>query len=165
MGPDSAPEPSTAPRLAGSGRSPAWMARLVSHPLLPWYAALLGGILPVLLLGFLYSALADRLEFAGWALLLAAFYTAALRQGMQAGWPAPRLAGALALLLAAGAAAFAWIERTHHEILDLGYRAVLPEEVYFPAATSPAAAAATAAALAAAGMAILAGGWLSRRRR
>jgi hypothetical protein len=136
-----------------------------SHPLLPWYAALLGGILPVLLLGFLYSALADRLDFAGWALLLAAFYTAALRQGMQAGWPAPRLAGALALLLAAGTGAFAWIERTHHEILDLGYRAVLPEEIYFPAATSPRAAAAAAGALATAGMAILAGGWLSRRRR
>lgn len=161
------PSPSRAPRLAdsSSGRGPAWTSRVVSHPLLPWYAALLGGILPVLLLGFLYSALADRLEFAGWALLLAAFYTAALRQGMQAGWPAPRLAAALALLLAAGGAAFAWIERTHHEILDLGYRAVLPEEVYFPAATSPSAAAATAAALAAAGMAILAGGWLFRRRR
>ena len=130
-----------------------------------WYAALLGGILPVLLLGFLYSALADRLEFAGWGLLLAALYTAALRQGMQAGWPAPRLAGALALLLAAGAAAFAWIERIHQEILDLGYRAVLPEEIYSPAATSPRAAATAAGILAAAGMAILAGGWLSRRRR
>ena len=138
---------------------------LPSHPLLPWYAALLAGILPVLLLGFLYSALANRLDFAGWALLLAAFYTAALRQGMQAGWPAPRLAGALALLLAAGTVAFAWIERIHQEILDLGYRAVLPEEVYFPAATSPRAAAAAAGALATAGMAILAGGWLSRRRR
>jgi hypothetical protein len=138
---------------------------LPSHPLLPWYAALLAGILPVLLLGFLYSALANRLDFAGWALLLAAFYTAGLRQGMQAGWPAPRLAGALALLLAAGTVAFAWIERTHQEILDLGYRAVLPEEVYFPAATSPRAAGAAAGALATAGMAILAGGWLSRRRR
>lgn len=148
-----------------AGRGPGWASRIWSHPLLPWYAALLGGILPVLLLGFLYSALADRLEFAGWALLLAALYTAALRQGMQAGWPAPRLAGALALLLAAGAAAFAWIERTHHEILDLGYRAVLPEEIYFPAATSPRAAAAAAGALAAAGMAMLAAGWLSRRRR
>lgn len=160
--PASAPGEAAAARLAGRG--PAWTSRVRSHPLLPWYAALLGGILPVLLLGFLYSALADRLEFAGWALLLAAFYTAALRQGMQAGWPAPRLAGALALLLAAGTAAFAGIERTHQEILDLGYRAVLPEEIYFPAATSPRAAAAAAGALAAAGMAILAGGWLSRRR-
>ena len=125
--PEAAPEPAPASLPAAAdpaSRGPGWTTRVRSHPLLPWYAALLGGILPVLLLGFLYSALADRLEFAGWALLLAALYTAALRQGMQAGWPAPRLAGALALLLAAGAAAFAWIERTHHEILDLGYRNV-----------------------------------------
>ena len=135
------------------------------HPPRRWYGALLGGILPVLLLGFLYSALADRLDFAGWALLVAALYAAALRQGMQGGWPAPRLAGALALLLAAGTGAFAWIELTHHEILDLGYRAVLPAEIYFPAATSPGAAAAAAAMLATAGLAILTGGWLSRRRR
>jgi hypothetical protein len=171
-GPGSTPEAAAEPAPASppaaadpAGRGPGWTTRVRTHPLLPWYAVLLGGILPVLLLGFLYSALADRLEFAGWALLLAALYTAALRQGMQAGWPAPRLAGALALLLAAGAAAFAWIERTHHEILDLGYRAVLPEEIYFPAATSPRAAAAAAGALAAAGMAMLAAGWLSRRRR
>src|SRR6202521_6148 len=165
--PSPAPEPSRspAPRLTGSGRGPAWTSRLFSHPLLSWYAALLAGILPVLLLGFLYSALADRLEFAGWALLLAAFYTAALRRGLRAGGRARRLPAPLALLLAPGGAAFAWIERTHHEILDLGSRAVLPRKVYFPAGTSPSAAAATAAALAAAGMAILAGGWLSRRRR
>src|SRR6202158_4962050 len=140
--PEGAPAQEPKPRLTGSGRGPAWTSRLASHPLLPWYAALLGGILPVLLLGFLYSALADRLDFAGWALLLAAFYTTALRQGMQAGWPAPRLAGALALLLAAGAAAVALVERTHQEIPGPGYRAVLPEGVYFPAGTSPRAGAA-----------------------
>jgi hypothetical protein len=162
--PSSATAPGLSPAPHRAGRGPGWASRVASHPLLPWYAALLAGILPVLLLGFLYSALADRLDFAGWALLLAAFYAAALRQGIQAGWPAPRLAGALALLLAAGTAAFAGIERTHQEILDLGYRAVLPEQIYFPAATSPGAAAAAAGALAAAGMAILAGGWLSRRR-
>ena len=162
-GPKSYAPGAWAPRpKGGGGRLTHYLA---SHPLLRWYAALLGGILPVLLLGFLYSALADRLDFAGWALLLAALYTAALRQGLQAGWPAPRLAGALALLLAAGTGAFAWIESTHHGILDLGYRAVLPEEIYFPAATSPLVAAAAAGALATAGMAILAGGWLSRRRR
>ncbi|HVR09849.1 MAG TPA: hypothetical protein VMW75_17530 [Thermoanaerobaculia bacterium] len=143
-------------------RAPSTWSRLAAHhPLLPWYAGLLAGILPVLLLGFLYSALANRLEFAGWGLLLAAFYTAALRQGMQAGWPAPRLLGALALLLAAGAGAFAWIEDTHREILDLGYRAVLPPAIYFPAATSPLTAETAAAVLAAGGVAALAAG---RRR-
>ena len=140
-------------------------ARLPSHPLLPWYGWLLAGILPALLLGFFYSALANRLIFAGWGLLVAACHAAALRQGMQAGWPAPRLAGAMALLLAAAAGAFAWIERLHHQILDLGYRAVLPPAVYTPAATSPRLAAAAAAALAAAGVALLAGGPLARRRR
>lgn len=134
------------------------VGRIASHPLLPWYAGLLAGILPVLLLGFLYSALADRLEFAGWGLLFAAFYTAALRQGMQAGWPAPRLIGALALLLAVGAGTFAWIEDRHQEILDLGYRAVLPPEIYFSAATSPLAAEVAAAVLAACGVAALAAG-------
>ncbi|MBV8203183.1 MAG: hypothetical protein JOZ15_21425 [Acidobacteria bacterium] len=129
----------------------------------PWYAGLLAGILPVLLLGFLYSVLADRLVFAGWGLLLAAFYTAALRQGMQAGWPAPRLIGALALLLAAGAAAFAGIEATHHEILDLGYRAVLPPAVYVSAATNPLAAGVMAAILAAGGVGALAAGGRGRQ--
>jgi hypothetical protein len=145
-------------------REPPPRARLPRHPLLPWYAGLLAGILPVLILGFLYSALADRLEFVGWALLLAAFYTVALRQGLQAGWPPARLAGALMMLLAAGAGAFAWLERTHHEVLDLGYRAALPEQLYFPAATSPRAAVATAAILAATGAAVLAGGLIARRR-
>jgi hypothetical protein len=131
----------------------------------PWYAGLLAGILPVLLLGFFYSALANRLDFAGWGLLVAACYAAALRQGMQAGWPAPRLAGAMALLLAAGAGAFAWIERLHHTVLDLGYRAVLPPAAYTEAATSPGAAAMAAAVLAAGGLALLlASGPLARRR-
>ena len=137
--------------------------RLARHPLLPWYAALLGGIVPVLLVGFLASALADRLAFAGWGLAVAAVYTAALRQGMQAGWPAPRLAGALALVLGAGAASFAALERAHREILDLGYRAVLPEAVYLPAVTSPGMAAAAAGALVAAGVALLGSGLVARR--
>jgi hypothetical protein len=128
-----------------------------SHPLLAWYAGLLGGIVPVLLLGFLYSALADRLVFVGWALVLTALYTAALRQGLQAGWPAPRLIGALALLMAAGALVFSRLEALHHEVLDLGFRAVLPA-VYTPAATSSRAAAITAGTLAGAGLAILAAG-------
>jgi len=132
---------------------------------MPWYAGLLAGILPALLVGFLYSALADRLEFAGWGLLVAVSYTAALRQGMQAGWPARRLAAALMLLLAAGAGTFAWLERLHHEVLDLGYRAVLPEGVYLAVATNPCGAAVAATALGAAGLALLAAGPLSRRRR
>jgi hypothetical protein len=134
------------------------------HPLLlAWYVPLLAGLLPVLLLGFGYSALANRLEFVGWALLLAALYAIGLRQGVAAGWPALRLGGGLALLAAAGAEAFAALERTHHEELDLGFRALLPE-YYVPAATSPRAAGAAALALAATGVAALAAGLLARRR-
>jgi hypothetical protein len=116
-----------------------------------WYGGLLAGILPVLLAGFLYSALANRLAFAGWALVFAALYTVVLRQGLSAGWPPLALAGALALLLAAGAAAFAALESAHHEILDLGFRAVLPA-LYHPLLTRPATASALAAVLALAGV-------------
>jgi hypothetical protein len=149
----------TPPVLLSGGERPAR-----GPSLLPWYLALLGGLLPVLLLGFLYSALADRLAFAGWALLLAACYTVALRQGMAAGWPAARLAGAMALVLAAGTAALSHLESVHHEMLDLGFRAVLPA-LYTGAATSPRTAAAAAAALGAGGLAVLAASLLSRRSR
>ena len=101
-----------------------------------WYVPLLAGVLPVLLLGFGYSALADRTAFVFWALALAACWTALLRHGVAAGWSGPRRAGALLLLMALGLASFAWIEERHHEILDLGFRAVLPE-LYAPAATRP----------------------------
>jgi hypothetical protein len=143
-------------------REPPPRAGLLRHPLLPWYAGLLAGILPVLVLGFLYSALADRLEFVGWALLLAALYTVALRQGLQAGWPAARLAGALMMLLAAGGGVFAWLVGTYHEVIGLGFNAMLPENVAVSAAANPHAAAATAAVLAAAGAAALAGGLIAR---
>jgi len=115
-----------------------------------WYAGLLGGLLPILLLGFLYSAIADRLLFVYWALGLATLWVVLLRHGFAAGWPGARLAGVMALLGALGLAGFAAIEARHHEILDLGFRAVLPG-LYHPVATRPATAAAVAAALAVAG--------------
>jgi hypothetical protein len=55
---------------------------------------------------------------------------------LSAGWHRFRLWGALALLLAAGLAAFAMLEKKHHEILDLGFRAVFPG-IYHPLATAP----------------------------
>lgn len=115
-----------------------------------WYAGLLGGLLPILLLGFLYSAIADRLQFVYWALLFGTFWVVLLRHGFAAGWPGARLAGVMALLGALGLAGFAAIEARHHEILDLGFRAVLPN-LYHPIATRPATAATVAAALALAG--------------
>ncbi len=126
-----------------------------------WYAGLLGGLLPILLLGFLYSAIADRLLFVYWALGLGTLWVVLLRHGFAAGWPAARRIGVMALLGALGLAGFAVIERRHHEILDLGFRAVLPG-LYHPIATRPATAAGAAAVLAVAGAVALL--WPARRR-
>lgn len=114
--------------------------------LLSWYAPLAGGLLPVLLLGFAWSALADRLAFAAWALAAAAGYAVLLRHGVEAGWAPGRRAAALALWLALALAGFAALEAEHREILDLGFRAVLPG-LYRPAATRPATALGLAAVL------------------
>lgn len=126
-----------------------------------WYASLLGGLLPILLLGFLYSAIADRLMFVYWALGLGTLWVILLRHGFTAGWPGVRLTGVMALLGAVGLAGFAAIEARHHEILDLGFRAVAPG-IYHPIATRPSTAAAVAAALALAGIVALV---LPRRAR
>lgn len=101
-----------------------------------WYGGVLGGLLPVLLLGFLYSALADRTVFVLWALVTGTCWVVLLHRALSAGWSRFRLAGALALLLAAGLAVFAALESKHHEILDLGFRAVFPG-LYQPFATQP----------------------------
>jgi hypothetical protein len=111
-----------------------------------WYGGVLGGLLPVLLLGFLYSALADRTVFVLWALVTGACWVVLLHRALSAGWGRFRLLGALALLLAAGLAVFAWLESKHHEILDLGFRAVFPG-IYRPFATGPRTAAILAAVL------------------
>ena len=127
-----------------------------------WYTGLLSGLLPVLLLGFFYSALADRLAFVGWALVLAAAWVLLLRYAFAAGWSPARRIGAMALLGALGLGGFAALEAEHHEILDLGFRAVLPS-VYHPAATRPGTAGALAGALALLGAAALLMSW--RRTR
>jgi hypothetical protein len=127
-----------------------------------WYGGIFGGLLPILLLGFLYSAIADRTVFALWALVAGAFWVAALRQGLAAGWGRFRLLATLALVLAAGLAVFAGLEWEHHEILDLGFRAVSPA-FYHPLATEPRTAAALAGIFALAGLVFLPLGW--RRHR
>ena len=103
---------------------------------LPWYGGLFGGLLPILLLGFIYSAVADRTAFALWALGVGTVWVVALHRGLSAGLRRPRLLAVLAAVLGLGLAAFAWLESRHHEILDLGFRAVFPG-IYTPAATSP----------------------------
>lgn len=129
-----------------------------------WYFSLLAGLLPVLLLGFGYSALADRTVFVLWALVVGIAWTVILRSGMEAGWPGPRLAGVLLLLLAFGFAIFAWLESKHHETLDLGFRAVLPG-LYHPVLTAPRTTSVGATLLAAAGLAGLVLGFMKRVAR
>ena len=121
---------------------------------LAWYGGVLGGLLPILLLGFLYSALADRTVFALWALVMGTVWVVVLRHGLGSGWGRLQLLGALALALAAGLAAFSALESKHHEILDLGFRAVFPR-LYHPLATQPRTMAVLAAALALAGAVLL----------
>jgi hypothetical protein len=131
-------------------------------PLRAWYGGLVAGLLPILLLGFLYSALADRTVFVLWALVAGALWVTLLRQGMSAGWRTLRLTGSLLLLAAAAFGAFAALESAHGEILDLGFRAVLPA-VYHPLATRPGTAGVLAGVLALAGAAMLAPAMLSER--
>lgn len=123
---------------------------------LAWYGGIFGGLLPILLLGFIASALADRTVFALWALVAGIVWVAVLRQGLVLGWGRLRRLAALALVLAAALAELAVLEWQHHEILDLGFRAVFPA-VYHPLATAPR----TAAVLA--GACVLIGGILLRR--
>jgi len=127
-----------------------------------WYGGIFGGLLPILLLGFLYSAIADRTVFALWAVIAGACWVVALRLGLVGGWGRFRLLAALALVLAAGLAAFAGLEQEHHEILDLGFRAVFPG-LYRPLATEPGAAAVLAGVFALVGLVFLPLGW--RRHR
>ena len=94
--------------------------------LLGWYLPLAGGLLVLLVTGFLLSALADRTVFAGWALASAAAYTVVFRQGIAAGWPRLRRAGAVGLVLVLSLGWLAYLIHLHGEILDLGARAVLP---------------------------------------
>jgi len=123
-----------------------------------WYGGIFGGLLPILLLGFLYSAIADRTVFALWAVAAGACWSVALRQGLIAGWGRFPLLAALSLVLAAGLAVFAGLEWEHHEILDLGFRAVFPA-LYHPLATAPRTAAALAGIFALAGLVFLPLGW------
>jgi hypothetical protein len=103
---------------------------------LAWYGGVFGGLLPILLLGFIYSSVADRTVFALWALVAGACWVVVLRQGLVLDWRRVRLMAALAAVLAAGLAVFALLEWQHHEILDLGFRAVFPE-IYHPIFTAP----------------------------
>lgn len=126
-----------------------------------WYLALAAGSLPAFVLGMVASALADRLVFAGWAMVAGFGHALLLRAAWQRGWSAPARA---ALVLAWGALSllsFATLVVRHQEILDLGYRAVL-WPIYVPALTRPATARLLAALLA---LAAAVAAWRARATR
>jgi hypothetical protein len=132
------------PELPATTAATAWSRRELIRV---WYLPLLAGLLPVLLIGFGASALANRLVFAGWALAFGAAYTALTRIGVDRGWDRRARAALLLATLAVAFAVFAGLVRRHHEIFDLGFRAVAPA-VYAPVATRPGTAAGLAGALA-----------------
>lgn len=90
-----------------------------------WYASLLGVSGPVLVGGFVASALADRLVFAGWALAAAGLYTAALRWS----WLRPSAVlriGLPAAVVIVAVAAFVLLAQRHAEDLRIGWAAIQP---------------------------------------
>ncbi len=114
---------------------------------MPWHCSLLVGVLPFLVLGFTASALANQLVFVAWGVAAAAVHAGLVRHGWRAGWRRAVLAAAVLATLAAGAGTFALLVARHREILDLGFRALLPA-LYHPALTRPALGYALALALA-----------------
>lgn len=97
---------------------------------LGWRATLFALLAPVLLLGLGSSALANRLVFAGWGLAGAAVLVPVVRRSFELWIGRPggraRVAAAAAFVLAPALAAFGYLVARHHEILDLGWRAVAP---------------------------------------
>ena len=143
----------------------AGVAAAVARPEAPrgWYLALAAGVFPPLLLGFVASALANRLAFAGWGIVGAVGHTALLRAAWQRGWAAAGRGALTAAWAALATVSFAGLVARHQEILDLGYRAVW-WPVYAEPLTRPATWYAVAAALAAGATAAAALGWRRRRQ-
>ena len=126
-----------------------------------WYASLLAGTLPLFALGMVASALADRLVFAGWALVAGTGYALLLRVAWVRGWSVPARAALVLGWAALAMLSFATLVARHGEVLDLGYRALL-WPIYVPVLTKPVAARVATTVLALAAVASLA---FARSRR
>jgi len=126
-----------------------------------WYASLLACTLPLFVLGMVASALADRLVFAGWAIVAGAGAALLLRVAWGRDWSVAARAALVLGWAALALLAFAALAARHGEVLDLGYRALL-WPIYSPLLTKPLAAGVAAAVLALAAIACLV---LARSRR
>ena len=126
-----------------------------------WYASLLAVTLPLFAIGMVASALADRLVFAGWAIVAGTGSALLLRAAWVRGWRVPARAALVLGWAALGLLAFAALVARHGEVLDLGYRTLL-WPIYSPVLTKPLAAGVAAAVLGLAAIACLV---LARSRR
>jgi len=145
-------EPSSAPHVADPKWTPAPRG---------WYVSMLAGMLPLFALGMVASALADRLAFAGWAIVAGFGHALLLRAAWARGWSAAARAALVLGWAALALLSFATLVARHREVLDLGYRALL-WPVYAPVLTKPVAARVAAAMLALAAIASLV---IARMRR
>jgi hypothetical protein len=112
-----------------------------------WYAAVVAGSLPPFALGMAASALADRLAFAGWAMVAGLGHALLLRAAWRRGWSIAGRAGLALAWAALALLAFATLVERHEEVLDLGYRALL-WPIYASSLTRPSTARVAAALLA-----------------
>lgn len=123
-------------------------------PASAWRGALFATLAPLLVLGFGASALANRLAFAGWAVAVAALVPVVLRRSFEDRRASRRrIAGAALVASGAALVPFGLLVARHREVLDLGWRAVLPA-LHAPVATAPAGWYGLAAVAALAGMAL-----------
>ena len=101
-----------------------------------WRWRLFAGLAPLLSVGFVASALANRLVFVAWALGAGVGYAVASHRAVDLGVPPlGRLAVALTVVAVALVLLGHLIAR-HREALDLGFRALLPA-LYHPWLTHP----------------------------
>jgi hypothetical protein len=101
-----------------------------------WYAVVLAGALPALLVGFAASAFANRVLFALWGVFAASLYTVFVRWGATAAWHPWFTAGRSLLILAFSTTLLGRLVTRYGDELDLGARAFL-REAYRPAMTAP----------------------------
>jgi hypothetical protein len=123
------------------------------------------GTLPLLVLGFTASALANKVVFVLWAVAFSTAWALVLRWGVSSRWGGWIVAGRLLLLLAVAATVWARLVTQHGEELELAGRALVAAD-FPPALARPQSGYGTAIALAVAGaLSILVGHGLSRLPR
>ena len=97
-----------------------------------------GATAPPLVIGWMTSAVANRLVFVAWGFIAAAASAFALRSSWAAGWNRAGVAGATISAVGLALVVFAALVAREHEVVDLGFRAVW-WSVYHPLLTSSAA--------------------------